>query len=193
MLITDSYYRLVTHDYETAASAVEVAVGAVTGLLDDACSRKLIEQERTEACLIIEGPPGIYKVYPDAYPITSCSAPTGAQVAINQRYIAVPSPLYDPILADTDLGDGWASLTYVGGFTESTCPASLKLLIAELAYALGHSGVGGTSGVPAGATSVRLGDAAITFGTGDSTGALATLERLVPGCGPRVSGWRKRT
>ena len=192
MLLTLGFYQLVTHDTATAASAVEDAVDVATLLAGEACSRQFVSAARTEPCMIHEGPPGTFKVYPDAWPITAVTVPSGSRVAISERAIFVPSPAYD-MLVEPVYGDGWTSVSYTGGYTEATCPANLKVLFAQLGNALLVNGLQTLEGVPAGATSVSLGDASITFGTGSPDYAAATCEALLPGAAGRLRGWRKRT
>lgn len=78
-------------------------------------------------------------------------------------------------------------VTYTGGYVERTAnpdapnrlPACIQRDIALAAQALGQTAT--TSGYPVGAESVRLGDAAVTFGEG---GAPARSD-LVDGCWSR--------
>lgn len=175
MLITVARYRAITGDSTTVTSAVSALVEEAEGLLVEALERDLAEATRTE---LLEPTRDGY-LWPSCTPIT---AATGWTINGNG-------------LIGT-FGPGWpdqtgrVSTTYTGGWVERTAnptatnrlPAYMERDIAFAAYALGHNTAAATPIYPVGATSVRLGDAAVTFGPDGA-----------PRPGTDVVTWSRRT
>lgn len=175
MLITIARYRSITGDQATAASAVSALIEDAEDLLEEALERGLASTERTE------------KLVPtrDGYLWPSCTPIT----------VATGWTIDGHGLIGT-FGPGWpdqtgrVEVTYTGGWVERTAnageanalPAYIERDIAYAAHALGHTSATDGSAYPAGATSVRLGDAAVTFG---ADGA--------PRRGSDVVTWSRRT
>lgn len=192
MIATVEYYRVVTGDVTTAASAVSANLLEAEGMLDDALHRKLAYGEYTETLPLLEQG----RVHPSAVPVLSV---TGDAV-IGENGWSVYELYPDerggfPVLID----DPWrpwsdspfATITYVGGYTDATAPPTLKRSVCRLAYALTTPASTSPGGVPAGATSVRLGDAQVTFAD-PVDGDGATVDALVPGLWRQVRGYKHR-
>lgn len=164
----------VTARLERAKLALEAELGG----------RLLEEAERTERLQV--GRDG--RVYPHAWPVTS--VPVDAPYQIDPLSDAVLWQVWpDDILVNWPPGIGWcepywATVTYTGGYTAATLPPDLADALALLAQSYG------TAGTPAlaGATSVRLGDAAVTY----PAGGLYGLDARVPGLSGILYRYRYR-
>jgi hypothetical protein len=169
VLLTETVYRQITGDAETPADAVATASSAAQDLLEDALARRgfLELDERTEE-LTLEG--GGY-VYPTAVPIID--AP-GLVVHDDVVYGATPSlPEFVGLIGSTP--PVYASVTYTGGFDSDTAPG---YMLRDLAFAawgiLRPAQVLALAETP-GATSVRVGDVALSFGAGGAGGGTTSL------------------
>lgn len=157
-LLTEARYRAITGDTTTAASAVEDAIEEAEAILADALQRELAEDERTE------------KLVPtrDGYLWPSCTPITVATGYMIDGYGLAGS--FGPAWPDET---GRVEVTYTGGWVERTANPSVTnrlpvCIERDLAYAAASiivaEPVTTTSPYPVGATSVRLGDAAVIFG-----------------------------
>jgi len=153
-LLTDARYRTITGDNSSTTEDVATAIADATDLLADALDRELEEAERTET------------LWPtrDGYVWPTC----------------VPIMVATGYTIDGDgltgvLGPGWpdatgsVDVTYTGGWVERTAnPNAANRLPSyierDLALATQSLLAPSPQQYPVGATSVRLGDAAITFG-----------------------------
>lgn len=173
-LVSVPRYRSITLDESTAEYLVTARVEDAQGMIQDALSGRLLEEaERTETLPISSD----WRVFPHATPITLASS--GATYVIDGsslRNVAVDAVNGWPL----DCGRQYATVTYTGGWTQATVPSTLAYAIAQLAQALGRPGA-----LPAGATSVRLGDAGVTYGQ-----ALAGLDEYVPGLARKIRAYR---
>lgn len=154
MIISLARYRVITGDSTTSDALATARIEEATELLEDALDRELAEASRTESLF----PTRDGRLWPRCTPITSAGGWT-----IDGETLIGP------------FGPGWpndtgrVSVTYTGGFVERTAnptatnrlPSYVERDIAFAALALAPPT---TSSVPAGAVSVRLGDAAVTFG-----------------------------
>lgn len=156
MLVTVERYRLITGDETTAATAVTAALVEAQDLLSEDLGWDLEEDERTETLDVVAG-----AVYPTAIPITAVAAGQ----TIDGYAIRGAAPLGVDILVENsyDPDRPRATVTYTGGWTDVTVPASIRRAIAWAAR--GILTPASAEAVPDGATSVRLGDASVTFAT----------------------------
>lgn len=153
MLITVAYYELVTGDHDSADEAITARVEHATDLLAEALDRPVVQAERTERLW----PDRAGNLWPRAVPIV---AATGWTIDGHRLYGGFAPDETGAIL-----------VTYTGGWVERTAnpdatnrvPAYVAEDLAWATHALLHPPEASTD-VPAGATSVRLGDAAVTFG-----------------------------
>lgn len=170
-MISVERYRAITGDDDTAASAVEEFVAEAQDMLEDCLDRPLESAERTESMR----PDRHGNLWPKATPITD-----GGDYTVDGLALVGGSPFWGGIIDPTTS----VSVTYTGGWTDETLPKCIERDLAMAAYRLGHPPALGTSEYPEGATSVRLGDAAVTFGPGGA-GAVGT--------GDSDGWWSKRT
>lgn len=155
-LVTIARYRAITGD--TASHSVEVSAKLELAgeLLADALDRELEEAERTETLW----PTRDGWLWPSCVPLVSCASHTIDGDGLHGGVFGMTWP------DETDA----VTVTYTGGWVERSAnpsaanrlPAYIEADIANAAQQL--LGAGTASAYPAGATSVRLGDAAVTFG-----------------------------
>lgn len=188
MLLTTTYYRQLTGDETTAATAVASAASAAQELLEADLARigYLESAERTETLPLLDDG----TLYPTALPITAVDG--GLDWFDGVVYGAVPDiPSFTGLIEATQ--PRRVALTYTGGYTDATCPEPILRDLAWVAYALIH-GVSArqaaASSASAGATSVRLGDVAITWPAGGSAAGAAT--RLGVVWSPATMAYRSR-
>jgi hypothetical protein len=172
-LVTVGQYRTITLDTTSSDVAISGALIEAQTMVEEYLGRQLTSRQRTEVLLIDR----TGRVRPSAVPITSVSVPVGATI---DRFTITdvdpdetPSPFFwtDPVTWGS-----WqprATVTYVGGFTSATLPATIRRRIAVEAWSLLHPS--DLSAVASGAQSVSVGDASITFGAGGAPGALSVV------------------
>lgn len=162
LLVTVPRYQKITLDTTSPADAVTAAIMDAQALLEeDLGGRPLEQKERTERMY----PDGSGRLFPIVTPITV--PPDGFKQDGASIYGAYPFfglvDLLNPL--------GWVDLTYTAGFVERTAnptatnrlPEHVERDLAWVAFfLLNPSGIGAP--MPDGATSVKLGDAAVTFG-----------------------------
>jgi hypothetical protein len=160
MIVTVERYQAITGDTTTAASAVSARIEEAVDLLEEELDRPLEETERTE--IMWPSRDGIW-LWPRATPIMVAA---GYKIEGNGLRSAGLGWLgNDPFLTDRTV-----TVTYTGGWVERTAnpaatnrlPVHIERDLAWVAYALGHPNVIAQQ-IPAGASSVRLGDVAISF------------------------------
>lgn len=153
MLITVERYRAITGDTTTAASAVSARVEEAEELLADELGRALAYGTHTETLW----PDHEGTLWPSVVPIESAG-----------DYTVVGYGLTGVFGAATDSP---TSVTYVGGWTVDTLPATIARDLAYAAQSLAPPDAGGiATQIPTGAISVRLGDVAITYGPDGAPG-----------------------
>lgn len=153
-LVTVDRYLTLTGDQAHGPSEIQDALDDAQVAIEEYLRRPLTSQARTETLRIYRG----NRVYPSATPI---SAATDYDIVGNALVGATADE--GPVFI-TDVSDypQRATVTYTGGYTAATLPKVLERAIADTAYdALNPSS--SSASFPAGATSVRLGDAAVTF------------------------------
>jgi hypothetical protein len=125
--------------------------------------RKLSLDTHTERLHVVPEPgTGTHVVYPSSVPLVSVVG-DGSIQGNAIRGVTADGGVHS-------LGD-WATVTYLGGFTPDTLPVAIRRDICAAARQLLETQV--TSNIPAGATSVRSGDVAISFGPGGATAPAA--------------------
>lgn len=161
-LVTIERYRVITGDSTSASATVEQALGDAQALLEDDLGRGLESEERTERLRIFYGssfPGG--RVYPTVTPVTDADDFT----LVGTAALDGASPSGGPF--DTSQ-PSYAEVTYTGGWTADDVPACIERDIAWAAYRLLRPAE--MAAVPAGATSVSMGDASVSFAAGQSAG-----------------------
>lgn len=185
LLVTVERYRVITGDTTTAASAASAAIEDATSLLSEALGRPeaLKSAERTETMRVDAG--GTCR--PLAVPVTVAA---GYDFDTAALYGASPDSTPFRGLESSDL-PATVSVTYTGGWVERTAnptaanrlPASMEVDIAHAAHQLTHPTIGS---VPAGASSVSVGDARVSYGpSGAPSGADVTWSR-------QTMRWRRK-
>lgn len=166
-VLTVARYRAITGDTTTESGTVSARIEDAEELLADALGRELEEAERVETLW----PTRDGYLWPSCTPIV---AATGYTIDGNG-------------LVGT-FGPGWpdetgsVEVTYTGGWVERSAnpnatnrlPAYMERDLALMAHSLIDPS---PSEFPVGATSVRLGDAAVTFGPGGAPGRGASTFR----------------
>jgi hypothetical protein len=182
-------YRLATLDTASADTAVTGALERAQRIVADYLRRgvpgeaqPLISGQRTELLIIDE----LFRVYPSCVPITAL--PDGLQTRGNAVYGVVPSFLVSFIIDYDRLNTPRTSLTYTGGWTPVTLPETVRQHICWKAWELLRTPLA-QEGIPVGATSVRSGDAAVTFKDPAPGGAAAA--RLSDEAKKELRPWRR--
>lgn len=142
-LVDVARYRTLTGDLATPDVTVVASLATATDMLADALGRAGIEEATYSEWLL---PTRDGRLHPSVTPLASC-----ADYAIDG----------DTLVAGWFVGTPGRSVTYIGGWTSATVPRCIE---ADLANAARTIAAPDTSGVPSGATSARLGDAAVTYG-----------------------------
>lgn len=172
-MITAARYAEITGDTATAASAVSARIEDAVELLEDYLDRPLASGEVTEALV----PDRWGRLWPRATPVTD-----GGDYEVDGLALLATPAWGWPGFVDPS---STVTVTYTGGFTSDTLPSCIERDLAWATYRLLHpSTVADLAGLPAGATSARLGDAALTWGSGGA-GAIAPQGT--------DSWWSKRT
>lgn len=159
-MITAARYVELTGDTETVASAVNEAVADAVSELEEYLDRPLAHGERTERI----SPDRAGRIWPKATPLTD-----GGDYTIDGLALIGSWPYPSILNPDSQL-----EVTYTGGWADarledpvgSPLPLCIQRDLAWVAYRLLHPTAPGASVAPAGATSVRLGDAAVSYGPG---------------------------
>ena len=162
MLVTVARYRAITGDQVTGDEAVSARIEEATELLEGELGRPLEQAERTERMQ----PTRDGLLWPLATPLAAATDYTIDGHALRG---STPFLLGYDFISDTTSAP---EVTYTGGWLERTAnpdsafrlPVHIERDIAFAAQALGQSMP--SLAVPAGATSVSLGDAAVTFKDG---------------------------
>lgn len=180
MLVTVARYREITSDATSATGTVVTALVDAQALLEDELGRPLEQATRTERVRVFQERRGA-AVYPQALPLISVSNPSGAD--IEGAAIIGGTPTDGPYWLD-DL-PGHRDVTYVGGYDATAAagdvdylPRTLERAIAWAAYADINAATL-TASIPSGVTSARVGDVALSWGTGGFTPG-ATSEVIFP-------------
>lgn len=183
MLVTVVSYRRITGDDATAASAVSARIEEAIAALEDVLERPLEEDERTERLY----PTRDGRLWPKAVPIVD---PGDYQADGNALRSTAPFP-WSGFGTSIDYLD----VTYTGGLVERSAnpdatnrlPEYMERDIAWAAHRLEHAPAPGQ--YPAGATSVSLGDASISFGQGGAPAGVDVLDGM---WSRRTLAWRHR-
>ncbi len=159
MLLTEAYYQAITADTATTGAIFASAASAAQDRLEEDLGRpgylEDLGVDIVETCVLFDDG----TVYPTATPITAC---TGLTVVDDTVYGATPDPqtftgIFPQATPPT------VDVTYRGGYTTATCPRTILDALAWATYTIAHSSDLADS-APEGATSVRVGDVAVTFG-----------------------------
>lgn len=173
MLVTTSRYTVITGDATTAASAVSGALTDAQALLEEHLRRPLEKKARTETMRVEQDG----KLYPRVTPIVTITTPAGLQHFEGVIYGGLPDSSQGFVGFFPPVDPPTLAVTYTAGFdgaetdpeAATYLPRDIEAAIAWAAYA--RLRPSDFASLPAGATSVRLGDAAVTYKAG-GTGVL---------------------
>jgi len=166
-------YRAITGDTASATGEVEDAIGDAQALLEDELGRQVGYAARTESCVVRFAPTtGGTFVVPSVAPIHSATEGT-VEGGVIRAVTPISSPGFDALSARP-----LASVTYVAGWDRTiTDRADTRCVPAcvERDVAIAAKGLLDRSATtfPEGATSVRSGDVAVTFGGSGAPGVSA--------------------
>lgn len=159
-------YRQITGDFASTDAEVERCITDAVELLEGYLDRPLAEAERAENMR----PDRRGRLWPKATPILEADG-----FEIDGISLTGTAP-FGPLASFID-PTSFITVTYTGGWTDErpddwtagVTPVLPYCIARDLAFAANRmanpAGVTTATGFPAGATSVRLGDAAVTFGT----------------------------
>lgn len=165
-LLSPARYTIITGDATSASATAASAIEEATQLLAEELRRTidgveaLTEGERTERLWLDQD----RAIWPTATPVTVL--PDGYVARGNGIYGTAPSGGLSFLVEGPD---NYIDLTYTGGWTANTVPACVARDIAFAAYRIMHASA--LVGVPAGATSVTVGDVAVGYGSGGAPSA----------------------
>lgn len=182
-LVTITDYAAVTQDSTSSDPAVQNALDAALGLIQDNTGRTLVLGTYLETLYIYQNG----TVYPSATPIQSVTSPAGGN-SVQGAGVVVNS--WWP----TTAGGGGAflagrpaqiDLTYTGGFTATTLPVKLKRALCRTAFNILHPSQ--LAGLPGGVNSVHVGDVGYSAAGSQS---LRTFDPLDDGILKDIKGFR---
>ena len=188
VLVTVERYQLLTGDSDTATARVEDAIADAGRLLADDLGRPdILYGTHTETLQLWPHPQtGVAQAYPSVVPVHSES--TGLEVRDDVIYGASPDSA--PSLDAYGAPPTAATLTYTAGWKSdgtgrAATPAGVESDVVWAAYRLLRPAE--QVSVPVGATSVRLGDASVTYATPRQPGTVG-----VSWSRPTLA-WRRRS
>ena len=150
-IVTIAEYRSVTGDTATASGTVADWLDDTEADLEEFLGRPL-HFSGSERCRIVAERRGPC-VYPLAIPIID-----GGTLTVAGSALVGASPASDPF-PTTD--PAYADVTSEGGWTAATLPRAIRN---DVCWAVRQAVRGETARIPAGATSVAVGDASVSFG-----------------------------
>lgn len=193
MLISEVTYRRISGDVLTQSPECSALIEDATNMVEEYLGRWLEAGTYTEVTKV--GPNGV--VYPRAIPLSSVPASASYEMRDTATLRGVDpddTPFVGWDFLDSDPASGAivgpavvgyaarqpvTTVTYDGGYTEATLPATLKRYICLLAAALRAPGQGGAQGVSPLRTTASVGDVSVS-GYVDGV-MLDSLDEYVPG------------
>lgn len=151
-VVTIAVYRSVTGDETSASGTVQTWLDDTEQELEEYLDRPIASGEYTDRLRINNEGRGP-TVYPKATPISD----GGDYLVAGHALVGV-----SPISGLFDQSDpAYAEVTYTGGWSASTLPRCIRN---DICWAVRHALRGEAARVPAGAVSVSMGDASVSFG-----------------------------
>lgn len=190
-LVLASRYASITGDSDSAALDVEAALVDAVEQLEDRLGRPLGEAVRTES--IRPAPDGM--LWPKAVPLVT--APDG--YTIDGFGLTGGTTFGSPWSTPLGLTSTAVAVTYTGGWVERSSnpsapnrlPTYIERDLCFAAYRLLHPpSIIPASDIPAGATSARVGDVAVTWGPGGAPGGGAADDVLDGVWSAATLAWR---
>jgi hypothetical protein len=183
-VVTVARYRVITGDTSTDTAEVSARIEDATIMVEEELDRPLELAERTETIRLASDPYGWtgWLAYPRSTPIMSVPADSAYRIEDDVTLSGV-QPATTPFWTWSESYRPHATITWTGGYTSSTLPKKLEAAICDLAHALLTP-----AAVPVGATSIRVGDVAVTYSGSSDSG----LDVYVPGLWERIRRYRHR-
>lgn len=164
-LVTNQLYREETLDTSSDENAVSAALEKAQDLIEEYLRRPLVSEERTESVHIY--PDG--SLFPQATPITVAA---GYTLEGGGYWLSGGTGTYDFLRGSNAPRD----VTYTGGYTVATLPATIRQGIIWTAHKLLRPPSDSElASIPAGTQAASLGDASLSFGSKGFSGANAGL------------------
>jgi len=186
-LMLPAGYRTVTKDTTSVDADIIQALVDATRLAEDVCNRTLGQATYSENLRVYRDG----KVYPTATPLVGIVSPVSAGVLIQGAGIYLGTFHSTPMVTVAGFSGAippQTTVVYVGGYTQATLPVTLARALARIAWHMLHPVV--LDGVPAGATSVHVGDTSVG---GPLMALAATDAGILTDLGPytrrQVVGW----
>lgn len=184
-LVSIADYRTATRDRITSDVNVTAALTEAQTLIEEYLGRPLASAERTEDLRIDYAG----RVYPLATPITAIASPAGLTNRTAYILGAWPGETFWMIhewgpIYNVDIPR--LTVTYTGGWTSATLPATIRRRLCWEAYKLLHFEA--LADVPEAAAAATIGDAAVSFGPGGA-GAGSPEGVVSPTTRKALRGW----
>lgn len=187
-VVTVEDYRALTNDLSTDDDTVSARLDVALKMCEEELDRWLLLDTYTESVRMHDNG----TVYPHAVPITTVSQPSGVSPYMGGYALAAVGSTYwwDPVFGPYEvwLSDPFTTVIYEGGFTRDTFPVGLRLIICDLALALGSRSPVLTSAAVA---SASVGDVSVSYGPGGTGGG--TVDSVLPGSSSRLRRYRRPT
>lgn len=187
-IVTVQDYRDLTGDSLTSDGTVSARLEVAVGLVNEGTQRFLQLDTYTEKLAMHAG----WLVYPSGVPLQSVVSPSAAQPMFGGYALGGADATFwwDPVVGPIDwwLVDPFAEVTYVGGYTYATLPVGLRLIICDIAFALGSR-----SPVLTGAAvqSAGVSDVSVSYVSGGTGGG--AVDSILPGTSKRLGPFRRPT
>lgn len=191
-VVTVADYREIVGDESASTAEIQKRLDRAEKRVEDYLLRPLALGTYTES---LRASCSSSLLHPTATPIISVSSPASAVSTDGVSISADSSWVWDMIVEHS-----WSSffstrhtvtVTYVGGWDNTTLPQTLKEAICALAMQMNPLNAAPmATTVPVGAMNVTLGDASIGFAK--PFGSQGSIETLVPGISATLRQWRYR-
>lgn len=185
MICTVDQYRTITTDLDTEDYRVTAALVSAQSEAEQFCQRSFESATRTEVLRLYTNG----RVYPKAFPIAAVIGMPGAIIdgwgvllGYGYQYATGVNPFVSGFGSDTWAWQPQITVTYTGGYSPDTMPQEVVRAVAQVAYDELHPVV--MAGVPAGASSVAVGDVSVS-------GAINTFTALRPGVRGVLTRYRR--
>lgn len=155
-------YRRLSHDTTSSDDDATAALNDAQQDAEEFCRRQFEQAERTEIMMVYRDG----RVYPKSYPITVVDSGTidGAAIIVGNDYPF--GGVIQPFLWSDAEFQPQVTKTYTGGYTADQMPMTLKRAVAKIANAALNAQP--LVGVPAGLTSISMGDLSLSSKDGIS-------------------------
>jgi len=188
--VTIAQYKAQTDDSTKASATVQANLDLAESMVEEFLRRELASEERTEAMRV--WPNGLVK--PKHVPVTSVQASASYSVedTAQIKYVT-PDDITSEVVGDYSTAtDDYphslpkATVTYVGGWSSVTVPASIQRVVSLAAKALNTP----ASISPSGVEQASVGDISVKYANAGASEV--ALDALVPFASALLKGYRYR-